>query len=244
MKKVGLIMGTIASLLLSMNTVVWAAGPLTVTFSGSSDIQYEGREEFADNFADMLPGESRTEEIVLRNEDDKSAEFYLQSQVLKAFEDTVDASGAAYNISLQLHKGSKTSVIFGGPEEGDSARIGGDEEGLANLNEAMGDWVYLTELAPGESATLEMLVALDGESSTNDYQQALGTFSFEFGVDYPSPAPKADPVVNKKYVKGDPRYVTKTVKTGDDAPILALLTMGAAALGVLTVVGKKSRKAD
>lgn len=257
MKKLRTFIIITALLLLSMNTVVFAAGTLNVSFNGE-EIQYQGMENFAENFSDMYPGESRTQEIVIQNNDDRDVEFYLQPSVLQSFEETVNASGAAYNISLKLHTKDDTYTLFGGTEEDNIARIGGDEVGLGNLNEAIDGWIFLTTLQPQETASLEMMVALDGESNTNDYQAALGTFQFEFGVDFPSPAPQAEPEIIPQYVKGDPEYVTRTVKgddvvtrvvrrvkTGDTAPILALSAAGIVALGIIIVVGKKkSRKAD
>lgn len=263
MKKIGLVIAAITSLLLSMSTAVFAAGTLMVTFDGSSEMKYEGAEQFAENFSDMYPGESRTQEIIICNQDDREAEFFLQSQVLQAFEESVEASGAAYNISLKLSAQEDSYVIYGGTEEDESARIGGDEEGLKNLNGSLGDgeWIYLTELAPGEEAVLEMMVALDGESNTNDYMEAIGTFEFVFGAEYPEEAPKAEPQIIPHYVKGDPTYVTKEVKgadtvtrviqrvkTGDTAPILAFAAAAGAALAVILVLvaagRKKDRKAD
>ena len=257
MKKLRTCLIMTVSLLLSMNTVVFAAGPLKVSFDGEA-IQYQGMEDFAENFSDMYPGESRTQEIQIQNQGNKEAEFYLQPSVLQSFEETVDASGAAYNISLKLHTKEGDYTLFGGTEEDESARIGGDGEGLGNLNDAIADWIFLTRLQPQETASLEMMVALDGESNTYAYQNALGTFQFEFGVDFPSPAPQAEPEIIPQYVKGDPEYVTRTVKgddivtrvvkrvkTGDTAPILALSAAGIAALAILIIVGKKKgRKAD
>ena len=257
MKKLRIFLIMTVSLLLSMNTVVLAAGTLNVSFDGEK-IQYRGMEDFAENFSDMYPGESRIQEILIQNNDNRDVEFYLQPSVLQSFEETVDASGAAYNISLKLHTKDAVYTLFGGTEEDDSARIGGDEQGLGNLNAAIEGWIFLTRLQPQETASLEMMVALDGESNTNAYQDALGTFQFEFGVDFPSPAPQAEPEIIPQYVKGDPEYVTRTVKgddivtrvvkrvkTGDTAPILAFSAAGIAALAILIVVGKKKgRKAD
>ena len=180
MKKIMMVFGMIASLLLGMNTVAFAEETPTATFDGSSEIKYnyDDTTNFGTAFEGMMPGEERTQEIRLENTYSRTVNFYMQQEVIRAFEDTVDASGAAYDISLVLVKGSEEDVIFGGNEEGGTGRVGGDEEGLANLNDAMEGWIYLTALDPNETASLQMTVRLDGESNTNAYQSASGTFDF------------------------------------------------------------------
>lgn len=252
MKKIMMVFGMIASLLLGMNTVAFAEETPTATFDGSSEIKYnyDDTTNFGTAFEGMMPGEERTQEILLENTYSRTVNFYMQQEVIRAFEDTVDASGAAYDISLVLVKGSEEDVIFGGNEEGGTGRVGGDEEGLANLNDAMEGWIYLTALEPNETASLQMTVRLDGESNTNAYQSASGTFDFQFRATYDDP--------ETVYEKGETQHVTKevkgedvvtkivrTVKTGDNAPILILSAAGAAAvllLIVLLVIRRRKEK--
>ena len=86
-----------------------------------------------------------------------------------------------------------------------------------------------------------MTVRLDGESNTNAYQSASGTFDFQFRATYDDP--------ETVYEKGETQHVTKevkgedvvtrivrTVKTGDNAPIFILSVAGAAAVLLLIVL--------
>lgn len=252
MKKIMFVFGMIASLLLGMNTVAFADEVPTATFDGSKEIKYNysDTDNFGTAFEGMLPGEERTQEILLKNEYDRSVNFFMQQEVIKAFEDTVNANGAAYDISLNLVKDGETTVIFGGSEEDGAGRVGGDSEGLANLNDAMDGWIYLTALEPDETASLQMTVKLDGESNTNAYQSASGTFDFQFRATYDDPETvyqKGEPTYVKKEVKGEDvvTKIVRTVKTGDNAPILLLSAAGAAAvllIVILLVVRRKKNK--
>lgn len=254
MKKIMFVFGLIASLLLGMNTAAFAEETPTATFDGSKEIKYNYSDtsQFGSAFEGMLPGEERTQEILLKNEYDRSVNFFMQQEVLQSFEDTVNASGAAYEISLALVKGEEKNVIFGGDGADGAGRVGGDGEGLANLNEAVDGWIYLTALAPGETASLQMSVMLDGESNTNEYQSASGTFDFQFRATYDDPETvyqKGETTYVRKEVKGEDvvSRIIRTVKTGDNAPVLLLSAVGAAALLLIVVLlivrRKKDRKA-
>lgn len=252
MKKIMFVFGLIASLLLGMNTAVFAEETPTATFDGSKEIKYNysDTENFGSAFEGMLPGEERMQEILLKNTYSRSVNFYMQQEVLQSFEDTVNASGAAYDIMLALVKGNETNVIFGGSEEDGSGRIGGDEEGLANLNDAMDGWIYLTALEPDETASLQLTVKLDGESNTNEYQSASGIFDFQFRASYDDPQTvyqKGETTYVRKEVKGEDvvTRIVRTVKTGDNAPVLLLSAAAAAAIlliAVLLIVRRKKNR--
>lgn len=247
MKRIIMIIGLITSLLFGTNTVAFAQETPTVTFDGSSEMKYnyDNTQNFGTAFEEMLPGESRTQEILLKNDYTRGVDFYMQQEVIRSFEDTVEASGAAYDISLVLVKGQERTQIFGGGE--DAGRIGGDEEGLANLNDAVDGWVYLTDLNAGEVASLQLTVTLDGESNTNAYQDASGTFEFQFRATYDDP--------ETVYEKGETQFVTKevkgqntitrirsTIKTGDQAPIVLFGASAALAVFVLIFLVVRHRK--
>lgn len=254
MKKIMFVFGLIASLLLGMNTAVFAEETPTATFDGSKEIKYNYSDtgNFGTAFEGMLPGEERTQEILLKNAYDRSVNFFLQQEVIQSFEDTVDASGAAYEIMLALVRGDETTVIFGGSEEDGSGRIGGDENGLANLNDAVDGWIYLTALEPEETASLQLTVKLDGESNTNEYQSASGIFDFQFRATYDDPETvyqKGETTYVKKEVKGEDvvTKIVRTVKTGDNAPVLLLSAAAAAAvllMVILLIVRRKKEKED
>ena len=189
MRKRMLVLGMVLSLLFGMSVTAYGADLPTATFDGSDEIKYNysDLENFGSAFSDMLPGEERSQEIVLKNTGSQAAEFYMQTEVLRAFEEA-GAQGAAYTVSLSLEKDGEAIVIYGG-ETG--ATVGGaDGRGLYDLNGQMNEWVRVADLQPGKSASLFMTVLLDGESATNDYMGAEGTLQFEFRAGYDDTPPE------------------------------------------------------
>ena len=86
------------SVVMGMSMGVYAADTPTATFDGSSEIKYNYNDttNFGDAFEGMLPGDERTQEIILRNTYEKPVDFYMEVEVIKALEEASEASGAAY----------------------------------------------------------------------------------------------------------------------------------------------------
>ena len=257
MKKKIIAFGMMLALLLSLSTIAYGAEETpTVTFDGSEDIKYnyDDTDNFGTKFNDMQPGEERVQEILLKNTSNKSIDFFMRTEVLKAFEDAKKASEAAYQISLTITQDGKTETIYGGNESDGTARIGADENGLKDMNVSLQEWLMLVNLKPSKTATLKMTVFLDGESHTNDYQAADGTFQFEFRAGYDDAPPQteivtekqADKIVtNKVTTPGPVNKVVRQVKTGDDTPVgFWLMAAGASLLIVIlaAVYGKKKKE--
>ena len=174
----------------------------------------------------------------------------MRTEVLKAFEDTEQRSNAAYQITLTVTQGSETITIYGGAEADGSVRVGGDEQGLKNMNGSLNDWLKIAALTKGENAVIRLQVYLDGESHSNDYQAADGTFQFEFRAGYEEPTvirqQNQDKVVTKTVITDGPvNRIVRLVQTGDNAPVFLFLLLAVAAVIVLiVVVVKKNKKED
>ena len=257
MKKKIIAFGMILALMLGLSTIAYAAEETpTVTFDGSEDIKYnyEDTDHFGTDFNDMQPGEERVQEMLLKNTSKKSVDFFMRTEVLKAFEDAKKASEAAYQISLTITRDGKTETIYGGNESDGTARIGADENGLRDMNGSLQEWLLVANLKPSRTATLKMTVLLDGESHTNDYQAADGTFQFEFRAGYDDAPPQteivtekqADKIVHNKVITPGPvNKVVRQVKTGDDTPFeIWILAAGASLLVVILgiVFGRKKEQ--
>lgn len=252
MKKRIMALSMILTLVFGLSTVAYADDTTpTAIFDGSEEIKYNYQDtnNFGNAFSDMLPGEERTQEIVLKNTSDKTVDFFMRTEVLKAFEDTEQRSNAAYQITLTVTKGSDTTTVYGGAEADGSVRVGGDEQGLKNMNGSLNGWLKIAALAKGENAVIRLQVYLDGESHSNDYQAADGTFQFEFRAGYEEPTvvrqQNPDKVVTKTVVTDGPvNRIVRLVQTGDNAPIFLFLILAAAAVIVLIVVVVKKKKKD
>ncbi len=219
----------------------------TVTFDGSKEIKYnyEDTTNFGDGFVDMMPGEERSQEIILQNTSTVDVDFFMRTETIKTFEEVNKTSGAAYEILLTVTEGNETRVIYGGTEEDGSNRIGADDEGLGNLNGNVNEWLKVCDLNAGEKATITLKVTLDGESHTNSYMAAEGTFQFEFQAGYTEPWIIYDYVEAEDTVISQVVY-TNGVKTGDSAnPYLLIGGIGACAvLLIVLVVWKRKSKEE
>ena len=113
-----------------------------------------------DAFVGILPGDERTQEIILENTSDRAMDFYMEVEVLRALEEATQASDAAYQFSLSVTQegvnGGEPQMIYGGGAES-QAWIGGDKEGLANINEVLEQYgergLKVATLEPGPAGS-------------------------------------------------------------------------------------------
>ena len=173
MKKKRWIPGILLALFLGLGTVSLAAdaGP-TVTFDGKQ-IVYSNYEvtDFGDAFDNMLPSETRTQEIILKNADQRAVDFYMSAQVLKSLQE-IGEDNAFYHVSLDLVQNGTFTRIYGDGQE--LATVGGsnnDARGLKELDDTLDDYYLLAVLKGGETAKLQLTVELDGESGDNAPQK-------------------------------------------------------------------------
>ena len=126
MKKRLFVLCMLCILMLSLPMVVCAEDTPKATFNGSKEIQYnyDDTANFGDGFVDMMPGETRSQDIILENTSDKTVDFYMRTETLKTFEEVKKTSGAAYQVMLTVTDPEGTRVIYGGSEEDGSSRIG------------------------------------------------------------------------------------------------------------------------
>lgn len=225
MKKRVFVLCMLCILVLSLPMVVCAADTPKATFDGSKEIQYnyDDTTNFGDGFVNMMPGETRSQDIILENTSDKTVDFYMKTETLKTFEEVKKTSGAAYQVMLTVTDSEGTRVIYGGSEEDGSSRIGADEEGLGNLNGNISEWFKVVTLNQKQQATVTLQVSLDGESHDNSYQAAEGTFQFEFKAGYDDVKnvvtiyEQLEDVVVNQIVYAD------SVKTGDNSALFQLI---------------------
>jgi len=224
-----------ACLALFLVPAALAAEQPTVTYDGSKiSYNYANTNQFGTAFENMVPGETRTLEITLSNTSGEEANFFMDTAVIKAFEDAVKASGAAYQVTMDVVQDGNTTNIYGGSN---GATVGGDKSGLYDLNGNLNKTFLAAKIPAGKTAAVRMSVTLDGETNTNNYQALTGTFQFNFSV-----------IKDDVYTPDDtPKTVTliNIVPTGDQAQ-LGLYIMGLAvsmaAITVIIVIAKKRKK--
>ena len=201
---------------------------LGISFEGDSQefIVFEGNENTS-AYEDILPGETRTQKITLKNEDYKDMRFYVRVDESKMLDTGTNSNRIVYDLAFKNNE----DIFFEG-------RVGGTSNaGKENLDENY----LLKSLKKGESTTIEMDITFDGTSMDNSYQANLGNLGMVFSVEVDTGNDvieiiKKIPVLNK--IPG--------VSTGDMTTLNTLLALlgGSAILMILVIVKRKRGKED
>ena len=146
-------------LALSMTTI--HAADTNVSFDGDAEdfIFLDGSQDLFDNFKNIMPGEVRTQNIVLKNDDHRELRFYLSADVLDSLD--TDTSGlSVYNITIT--------------NEGEEFYNGTLDDLAALSSGRMSEDTLLASLQKGETTTVTMTLEVNGDSMDNTYQNREG----------------------------------------------------------------------
>lgn len=208
----------ITMMVMSMTSIHGA--DTNVTFDGNAEdfVFLDGSKDLFDNFKNIMPGETRQQNITLKNDDHRELRFYLSADVLNSLD--TDTSGLSiYNISI-----TNNGEVF----------YDGTLDDLAALSAGrMSDDTLLATLQKGEETKVTMVLEVDGDSMDNTYQNRDGLIQFNFSVEELDDESTIVEVV---------RTVYQGVRTGDAtiiAPIIGLLVISG-----LTVIFLVKRKKD
>lgn len=250
MKKLGFL-GAVVAAAMSMTTNVMAAQQASVVFGANEEIRYEGAAtkseigwELGEIFKGIAPGETRTEVIELKNENENEISFYMTQDTIQALEETNQAAGGAYHVQVLVGENEQDAVsllnaIAGGYK--------GNEASAKGLSEVDGleDYTFLTTLEQDGHTNLYLTIALDGEgmdsNSYADYTASTAGIEMNFEVAYGADT-KEPHVIHKTRteVENVVTPLASSVKTGDETQFA--LYIGIFVLGIAIVVvsiGKK-----
>lgn len=231
MKKLSLLL--VMSLLVLPSIQNVSAADSMIRFDGDAGqfINQDDNNEVFDGFKNMYPGETRSQKLILTNDDYREMNFYMSSKVVDEFGNEMnDASGIAYDVNFKING----EDLFDGT-------VGGDNKVGMDAGE---DNVLIATLAKGEKAELEMTLTADGETMDNAYQGATGTVEYTFSVEYDEAQNVPNRVVNT-VVKNVINPITKVVKTGDPVTLTGLgILLGASVVGIVYLVITRKKKED
>ena len=191
---------------------------LYVTYDGS---KLTSNLNLSDVLSELQPGDDITIEITINNKADGETDWWMKNDVIDSFEDSVEASGGAYEYLL----------TYNGETLYSNERLGGDstsadansEIGLNRADTSLENFFFLETLNNGDTRKVVLKVSLDGETQGNAYKDAIANLDFVFAVE-----PRAEETV--------------IVKTGDTTVILPYIALGLAGLILLIAVLVFGRK--
>ena len=173
MKKVIVLLMTVL-LLLSFAVTSFAADG-KVTYSGNAgDFVFEPGSEQSltdlfPNFKGVMPGDSLTQKITVKNDADDKVKVKIYIRSLGAHEDSVDFL-SKLGLKVAKSEENKMAYMF---------------DAAANESAQLTDWVYLGMLYSGGEVNLDVTLDVPVELD-NEYQNKIGYLDWEFRIEeYP-----------------------------------------------------------
>lgn len=189
----------------------------------------------------MQPGDAVTLTLHLKNDNPNAANWYLTNTVLKSLEENSvgGAAGGAYEYHLTYTSANSDLDLFDSDAVGGetNSRAAAERVGLENATEGLEEYVFLETLAPGATATVNLRVALDGETQGNAYQNTLARLQLNFAVD----TDLTETRVERRTTPGD-GTVVDTGDSNEMLPFIIAAGVSGILLLVLALIGLKERK--
>ena len=193
-----------------------------VTFDGEAS-SFMNISEGDVNFKGMMPGETRSINVVLNNTKGSKMNFYMSASILDNIAAKADQN-AVYDFTIANNDQVFFESIIGGTTDN---TVG--QEYLTDDNN-----ILLAELEDGESSKVTITLKLDGDSAENTYMNQEGQIKlvFTFGT------PTENNGTNETVVQ----RVINYIKTGDNAPIVMLASLMVVSGVFIAIVLLKRKK--
>ena len=191
----------------------------TVTCTSAGKLESNFGEGIRDAVNGLQPGDDITLTVTLNSKNSTDTDWYMSNEAVKSFEDDSKASGGAYSYELiytapdGTEKTLYNSAIVGGETAGK------DGAGLHEATEALKDYVYLGAMKNGQSGTITLNVALDGDSQGNNYRGTSADLNLNFAVELltkpEDPEPTKKTVTNTIIVTNNVNGRRRVANTSD-----------------------------
>lgn len=246
MKRKVLALGLAMAMFFATGITTLANGNATVSFTSDKTLEYsnvtveEGNVKLGNAFENVAPGETRQQTITVTNSNERTADFYISAEAVKALEASKDAAkGAGYDIILKAGDTTLYDSTLGGYQGTDADAA--STTGIGGMNDSLKDYILFATLKNGESTDVVLTIRFDGEAMDNnaagvDYSFTEGQLAFGFQVGYEDPTGQTV-IVREVGEGGQVKYVRKVVEIIENAvPLGAVATGDGAMVGLAAVV--------
>lgn len=199
-----------------------------VTYDASGKlVDNYSSEAYASDVKGLQPGDDITFVITLSHENSTAGDWYMSNEVVKSLESGAAADSAyGYRLVYTGASSSASRTIY------DSSVVGGTgSSGLLEATSGLEDYFFLETLSAGQTATVTLVVTLDGETEGNDYFNTLAQLKMQFAVEAQTSS-SSRPVV----YTGD--------ASSDLFPFYIAMAVSGALLLVVAIVNVRRRKRE
>lgn len=159
----------------------------SVNFDGNTMSSTYDNYGFEDAMVNMQPGDTVTLRVHCSSSFDQTTAWYLNNEALKTLEEQSarGAESGVYSYKLTYtNQSGQENVLFDSTTLGGTAPDGTALQGLHQATDSLDQWIYLDDFAPGQTGTVDLVIALDGETQGNAYQDTLGQVKLAFATEY------------------------------------------------------------
>ena len=216
-------------------------------------VTYNANDQWEDNYSDkefidqlrlLQPGDDVTLRVNMKHENATACDWYMENLVWKTLEEAQNsglagqyASGSVYSYLLTYTNPSGvTTTLF------DSDNVGGDRDktdprsGLFGATDYLDDWFFLDTLSKGQTAHVDLVVSMDGETEGNAYFDTIAQLELRFAVEKNTTSTTPPTGSNRNIVV-----------TGDDTnlmPFYVVMVVSGVLLLILGFVSLRARKRE
>ena len=222
-------------LMIGFSTASYAAKVTgTATYDGSSLSVSDNSGTMKQTLTSMVPGDDVEIVYDLTNKSSNKTDWYVKDDIVKAFEDAAASDSGAYTYRLSYKdKDGEERVIYSNDTVGGDSSDNEAPKGLHQATNSTDKYFYLDALNAGETGSVSLEIAIDGETHNNDYQKTLSDIETNFAVQEVrsgSTGDSEDRETNNEVVtSGGSGHSNAATRTGDQMRLILYIALFAAA---------------
>lgn len=245
MKRICITFLLVCILTLGMTNSIFAEESGLVRIDGNGEIEVEDFN--LEEFQGMAPGDSRVEEIRVRNDYDRDMNFYVSMDSVKSLEETNDAAGGSYELDMRIGDSYSEAVSLLNKAAGGYDSDGkASSQGLKEIDELSGQGEFLVKLAPGQETNIYLTLDIYGEGNDREgYANAVGQLSFAFAAQQTDKASQPT-IIERVHNLISTNPITRYVQTGDNGSYISylLLLLGGVVIIFVSFKAIRNKKGD